>query len=520
MIRVSQIMPFRDKVDLGGWKTQEENSVGEDVEPTKTCTTIALAFRALRALHASQLPGLERVHRHPSPGAGAMLLPLLLFAIWPGTEGAALRRIFRNEAQSSEPAQGEVVAHLYSVVDDYLRYYSEETATYKESKKTMTAIIRDALTEEGPLELNALKHMRVWKPPMGLCHDVEHGQRGTRFYTLVQAAAGGAVAALLFATVRSFKDVDSAEDIVDLCHSLYTCCVSASAASGASKQRRKRCDDEESEVLVLSPRAYASVTAMFARSLGYFWADALYIFGCRLWGHRPHMWRERLGHHALQTLANWSCLVKGPGLEARRCTLAFAYMAEASSVPLRLLALARRAKAEGVIKVLRACTLCVFGLSRILNGAFCMSLLVASRRHVSDKMLMLQLSGAAAAYAMNWAWFLRLIRTKFVVAADLGELSRLGSINEKARLKKQHDKTVAEYVAVMKQLDEALQAMEGKDWAEKHGVKDKLDAMYKEAPLALLSKASKPGHPIGLKQGLNLAADAAAHLRKLRSTLP
>ncbi|CAE7196764.1 unnamed protein product [Symbiodinium sp. CCMP2592] len=176
-----------------------------------------------------------------------MLLPLLLLATWPGgTEGAALRTIFRNEVQSSEPAQGEVVAHLYSVVDDYLRYYSEETATYKESKKAMTAIIRDALTEE----------------------------------------------------------------------------------------------------------------------------------------------------------------------------------------------------------------------------------------------------------------------------------SRLGSINEKARLKKQHDKTVAEYVAVMKQLDEALQAMEGKDWAEKHGVKDQLDAMYKETPLALLSKASKPGHPMGLKQGLNLAADAAAHLRKLRSTLP
>eukprot|EP00439_Symbiodinium_sp_Y106_P024743 s3618_g3.t1 len=285
---------------------------------------------------------------------------------------------------------------------------------------------------------------------------------------------------------------------------------------GQSKQRRKQCDDEESEVLVLSPRAYANATAMFARSLGYFWADALYIFGCRLWGHRPHMWRERLGHHALQTLANWSCLVPGPGLEARRCTLAFAYLAEASSVPLRLLALARRAKAEPVIKVLRACTLWIFGLSRILNGAFCMSLLVASRRHVSDKMLMLQLSGAAAAYAMNWAWFLRLSRTKFWLQQIR---SRLGSINEKARLKKQHDKTVAEYVAVMKQLDEALQAMEGKDWAEKHGVKDKLDAMYKEAPLALLSKA-KPGHPMGLKQGLNLAADAAAYLRKLRLTLP
>ena len=52
-----------------------------------------------------------------------------------------------------------------SVVNDYLRYYAEETATYEEahspdcsfpilfpqsrqSKKAMTAIINDALTEE------------------------------------------------------------------------------------------------------------------------------------------------------------------------------------------------------------------------------------------------------------------------------------------------------------------------------------------------------------------------------------
>eukprot|EP00439_Symbiodinium_sp_Y106_P017868 s3618_g2.t1 len=222
------------------------------------------------------LPGLERVHTHPSPGAGAMLLPLLLLAIWPGgTEGAALRTVFRNEAQSSEPAQGEVVAHLYSVVDDYLRYYSEETATYKESKKAMTAIIRDALTEECGSSL-------AWPSAMKSSTDNE-----AQDSTLVQAAAGGAVAALLFegasamecrrghfqiletfgaqrfvtphpcitfppdvhstcvereATVRSFKDADAAEDVVDLCHSLYTCCVSASAASGAQGTQAFRAD--------------------------------------------------------------------------------------------------------------------------------------------------------------------------------------------------------------------------------------------------------------------------------------
>ncbi|CAE7393300.1 unnamed protein product [Symbiodinium natans] len=278
-----------------------------------------------------------------------------------------------------------------------------------------------------------------------------------------------------------------------------------------TKQRRKQRDEGQSEVLVLSPRAYVNATSMFARSLGYFWTDVLYIMGCRFCGHRPHMWRERLGHHALQTLANLSCLVRGPGLEARRCTLAFAYMAEASSVPLRLLALARRANAgDAVLGALRVCTLWVFGLSRILNGAFCMSLLVASRHHVSERMLMLQLSGGAAAYAgvtEPEQVSTRPLHLGFTMQA-LQTLSQ-----------KEHDKTVAEYVAVMKQLDEALQATEGKDWAEKHGVKDKIDALYKEAPLSLLSKSVEPGHQLGLRQSLDLAAEAAARLRKLRSTL-
>ncbi|CAE7770709.1 unnamed protein product [Symbiodinium pilosum] len=228
--------------------------------------------------------------------------------------------------------------------------------------------------------------------------------------TLVQVATGGAVAAVLFAIVRTLKGADLAEDIVDLCHSVYTSFVSAYAASSATRQRCKQLDDGESEVLVLPKHSYADASRMFARSLGYFWADALYIVGCGFVGYRPHMWLERLGHHALQTVANLTCLVRGPGLEVRRCTLAFAYMAEASSIPLRLVALARKADAgDAMLRALRTSTLGVFGLSRILNGAFCMWLLVASRRHVSKRMLALQLSGAAAAYVMNWAWFLRLM---------------------------------------------------------------------------------------------------------------
>eukprot|EP00913_Durusdinium_trenchii_P016909 g15897.t1 len=39
------------------------------------------------------------------------------------------------------------------------------------------------------------------------------------------------------------------------------------------------------------------------------------------------------------------------------------------------------------------------------------------------------------------------------------EESRMASINEKARMKKEHDKTVSEYMSVVKQLDKALKAL-------------------------------------------------------------
>eukprot|EP00438_Fugacium_kawagutii_P006619 Skav225491 [mRNA] locus=scaffold1821:3404:13961:+ [translate_table: standard] len=50
------------------------------------------------------------------------------------------------------------------------------------------------------------------------------------------------------------------------------------------------------------------------------------------------------------------------------------------------------------------------------------------------------------------------------------EESRMASVNQKARMKKEHDKTVAEYVTVVKKLDKALTEMEGAEWAAKHGV--------------------------------------------------
>lgn len=90
------------------------------------------------------------------------------------------------------------------------------------------------------------------------------------------------------------------------------------------------------------------------------------------------------------------------------------------------------------------------------------------------------------------------------------EESRMASINEKARMKKEHDKTVAEYVSVVKKLDKALTEMEGADWAAKHGVQEKLQSMYKESPIVLLSESLPGGEP--------LASAASLKLRQFRQS--
>ena len=108
----------------------------------------------------------------------------------------------------------------------------------------------------------------------------------------------------------------------------------------------------------------------------------------------------------------------------------------------------------------------------------------------------------------NSSWTESKQRMTEIIKHATSEESRMASINEKARMKKEHDETVAEYVGVVKQLDHALTEMEGADWAEKHGVKEKLQAMYKESPVVLLSQS--------MLRGDSLASSAASKLRQMK----
>lgn len=222
-----------------------------------------------------------------------------------------------------------------------------------------------------------------------------------------QGACGGAT--VFLAALLAARDAGVAEDVVDLLHAASTFSLAATACR-TTKLGVEGTGLEAGEVRMLAPWAERRAAAMFRMSLGFFWADAAYVVTARAAGHRPHQWAERLLHHALQSVANLSCLVPGPGLRARLCFLAFAYLAEGSSVPLRLTSLARRVAAPAVIlRRLRVATLAVFTLVRVVNGPWSMYLIWAARRHLAPSILRLQLTFGGVAYAMNCAWFLQLL---------------------------------------------------------------------------------------------------------------
>mmetsp|Transcript_115717 Transcript_115717/g.248648 ORF Transcript_115717/g.248648 Transcript_115717/m.248648 type:complete len:104 (-) Transcript_115717:8-319(-) len=87
-----------------------------------------------------------------------------------------------------------------------------------------------------------------------------------------------------------------------------------------------------------------------------------------------------------------------------------AYLAEASSIPLRLASLARRRGSPvAMVGALDAATLALFAASRMANGLWCLRLVWAARAHLAPATLRLQLLGAAGAYVMNAAWFAQLL---------------------------------------------------------------------------------------------------------------
>eukprot|EP00929_Paragymnodinium_shiwhaense_P097331 TRINITY_DN59055_c0_g2_i1.p1 TRINITY_DN59055_c0_g2~~TRINITY_DN59055_c0_g2_i1.p1 ORF type:complete len:429 (+),score=96.87 TRINITY_DN59055_c0_g2_i1:1127-2413(+) len=204
------------------------------------------------------------------------------------------------------------------------------------------------------------------------------------------------------------EELNMAEDIIDIAHSVYT---SAVASRGIACMRR----DEVFRIALPPWLAGASgpVVRMFCHSAGYFLADTLFVlFEVCVRRRYPKQWAPRLLHHAVQISANLlSSFYQRPlASHGMRTGLCQAYFAEFSNIFLRLDNLARRAGKEALHRLLRPVLLVTFFFSRPVNFTFLISCWMNGRRLVPAAAYRFMLCVQAAGFAMNAAWFTLLLK--------------------------------------------------------------------------------------------------------------
>lgn len=235
-------------------------------------------------------------------------------------------------------------------------------------------------------------------------------------------AAGAAAAAVGYGVCRLAVPSSRAEDIVDLVHSLGT---SGVATYGIANMR-----PHPVHFRSLPPNLASGsglVVRMFNFSMGYFSADLMLIFVDVVFRKKfPHLWAGRLAHHCIQLLANSYCTFgKGQRADimlANRTVLCHAYLAELSSVFLRLSNMARK----GSVRTRRAINwmlVVTFFGSRILNFPWAIAMYWRCRDIAPPLMFRTYILVTSSGYALSMLWFLKILRIALQTGADSVRIS-------------------------------------------------------------------------------------------------
>ena len=217
------------------------------------------------------------------------------------------------------------------------------------------------------------------------------------------------------------------EDLVDLAHSVIgtACSARAFAASGLRPPPPPQLawypSDKRGEAArrlcaapVLPPAEDALARRFVLASTSYFALDVAHIFASLVSGRAPHQWRGRLAHHAIQFVANAPALARdAPRVAAVvRRYLLLAYIAEASTVVLRLRSLAQAGGigGEGLQRALGQALLVSFVLTRLI-GFPLQTLNIWRAEHALPRGLWrLHLAFAGAGILLSSGWFAMLLR--------------------------------------------------------------------------------------------------------------
>jgi hypothetical protein len=245
-------------------------------------------------------------------------------------------------------------------------------------------------------------------PPTPTLAEVPHGSSDSSgssdaLALAVSSARWAAGYALVYGLTRKHR---TAEDLLDMCHSL----VSTRAALGAICAARLQPGSALEDGLLTLPDAVDQESRTFLRtSTAYFAADFVWVLAQLATGRRPHLWAGRLAHHVIQLGANFPALASSAQRHVRTYLL-IAYAAELSNILLRLRGLLKAGGHEsGPLPraVLRA-LLASFALTRIVNFPVCTWLIWCRRHHLPPSVLYGHLGFAAAGIALNYGWFAQL----------------------------------------------------------------------------------------------------------------
>ena len=214
-----------------------------------------------------------------------------------------------------------------------------------------------------------------------------------------------------------------AEDIVDLAHSAIATACSIESITAASSMPSQRTwpimegDDAEGRALsraivpVLPPEADARARRFLLCSTTYFACDMGLVLASLACGRRPHQWAGRLAHHVIQFVANVPALLHAPSAAVVRKYLLAAYLAEASTILLRLRGLSKASGVGGLrtqAMLLRG-LLVSFVLTRLVNFPLNTLAIYRAKLGLPPIVWRLHLAFAAAGIALSSAWFAQIV---------------------------------------------------------------------------------------------------------------
>lgn len=234
-------------------------------------------------------------------------------------------------------------------------------------------------------------------------------------------ATGAVTAACSYGFCRLFMSSEQTEDVVDMVHSLGSSSVAIyGICSMKPHPLHKRC---------LPPHLASGsgpIVRMFTYSMGYFSADfALIVIDVLFRRKFPRLWLGRLGHHIVQFVANSYCSFgrqqRADVMLANRSVLCTAYLAELSSVFLRLSNLVRTGPLS-VRRTINWMLVAVFFGSRIVNFPYAIAMYWNCHTIAPPNMYRSYIAATSAGYALSVGWFLKIVKIALKAGIDSGSL--------------------------------------------------------------------------------------------------